>query len=51
MLVTAVSEAVERYDPSSEAVLLIETASAFQVLILTPQGGITSAGSTSSFSV
>lgn len=35
MLLTAVSEAVERYDPSTEAVILLETAIGFQVLILT----------------
>ena len=34
MLLTAVSEAVERYDPSTEAVILLETESGFQVLIL-----------------
>ena len=38
MLVTAISEAVERYDPATEAVILLETRSAFQVLILSPQG-------------
>lgn len=38
MLLTAVSEAVERYDPSTEAVILLETDSGFQVLILTPEG-------------
>ena len=38
MLVTAVSEAVERYDPSTEAVILLETARGFQVLILSPFG-------------
>ena len=38
MLLTAVSEAVERYDPSSEAVILLETDSGFQVLILSPRG-------------
>ncbi len=36
MLLTAVSEAVERYDPSTEAVILLETDSGFQVLILSP---------------
>jgi hypothetical protein len=34
MLLTAVSEAVERHDPSGEAVILLETDSGFQVLIL-----------------
>jgi hypothetical protein len=38
MLLTAVSEAVERYDPSREAVILLETASSHQVLILSPEG-------------
>jgi hypothetical protein len=34
MLLIAVSKAVGRYDPSSEAVILLETAAGFQVLIL-----------------
>src|ERR1019366_4686593 len=38
MLLTAVSEAVERYDPSTEAVILLETGSGFQVLILSSEG-------------
>jgi hypothetical protein len=38
MLLTAVSEAVERYDPSTEAVILLETDSGFQVLILSRKG-------------
>ncbi len=38
MLLTAVSEAVERYDPSTEAVILLETDSGFQVLILSREG-------------
>jgi hypothetical protein len=38
MLLTAVSEAVERYDPSTEAVILLETESGFQVLILISEG-------------
>ena len=38
MLLTAVSEAVERYDPAKEAVILLETATGFQVLILSPFG-------------
>ena len=38
MLLTAVSEAVERYDPSREAAILLEVASGFQVLILSPEG-------------
>jgi hypothetical protein len=32
MLLTAVSEAVERYDPSREAAILLEVASGYQVL-------------------
>jgi hypothetical protein len=38
MLVTAVSEAVERYDPSREAAILLEVPSGYQVLILSPEG-------------
>ncbi len=38
MLLTAVSEAVERYDPATEAVVLLETDRGFQVLILSPEG-------------
>jgi len=38
MLLTAISEAVERYNPSTEAVILLETDSGFQVLILSPYG-------------
>jgi hypothetical protein len=38
MLVTAVSEAVERYDPSGEAAILLEVPSGYQVLILSPEG-------------
>src|ERR1035441_9832096 len=38
MLLTAISEAVERYDPSTEAVILLETDSGFQVLILSRKG-------------
>ena len=38
MLLIAVSKAVGRYDPSSEAVILLETDSGFQVLILSPYG-------------
>ena len=40
MLLTAVSEAVERYDPSTEAVILLETDSGFQVLILSLRGWV-----------
>ena len=38
MLLTAVSEAVERYDPATEAAILLEVASGYQVLILSPEG-------------
>jgi hypothetical protein len=38
MLLTAISEAVERYDPSREAAILLEVASGYQVLILSPGG-------------
>jgi hypothetical protein len=38
MLVTAVSEAVERYDPSREAAILLEVPSGYQVLILSLEG-------------
>ena len=38
MLLTAVSEAVERYDPAKEAAILLEVASGYQVLILSPEG-------------
>ena len=38
MLVTAVSEAVERYDPATEAAILLETARGYQVLILSREG-------------
>ena len=38
MLLTAVSEAVERYDPSREAAILLGVASGYQVLILSPEG-------------
>jgi hypothetical protein len=38
MLLTAVSEAVERYDPPSEPIILLETDSSFQALILSPYG-------------
>jgi hypothetical protein len=38
MLLTAVSEAVERYNPLTEAVILLETDRGFQVLILSPYG-------------
>jgi hypothetical protein len=38
MLLTAVGEAVERYDPSTEAAILLEVASGYQVLILSPEG-------------
>jgi len=38
MLLTAVSEAVERYDPAREAAILLEVPSGYQVLILSPEG-------------
>src|SRR5450759_3478760 len=38
MRLTAVSEAVERYDPSREAAILLEVPSGYQVLILSPEG-------------
>ena len=38
MLLTAVSEAVERYDPSREAAILLEVPSGYRVLILSPEG-------------
>jgi hypothetical protein len=38
MLLTAISEAVERYDPSTEAAILLEVASGYQGLILSPEG-------------
>ena len=38
MLLTAVSEAVERYDPAREAALLLEVPSGYQVLILSREG-------------
>jgi hypothetical protein len=38
MLLTAVSEAVERYDPDKEAAILLETARGYQVLILSREG-------------
>ena len=38
MLLTAVSEEVERYDPSREAAILLEVASDYQVLILSAEG-------------
>jgi hypothetical protein len=38
MLLTAVSEAVERYDPAAETAILRCVASGYQVLILSPEG-------------
>jgi hypothetical protein len=38
MLLTAISEAVERYDPATEAAVLLEVPSGYQVLILSPEG-------------
>jgi hypothetical protein len=39
MLLTAVGEAVERYDPSREAAILLEVPSGHQVLILSSERG------------
>ena len=36
VLLTAISEAVERYDPASEAVIVLETASKIDVVIVGP---------------
>jgi hypothetical protein len=44
MFVMAVSEAVERDHPSADAVILLETDSGFQVLILSPHGWDYAAG-------
>jgi hypothetical protein len=38
MLLTTVSEAVERYNPVTQAAILFEVASGYQVLILSPEG-------------
>jgi hypothetical protein len=38
MLLTAISDAGERHDPSTGAVTFLETDSGFQVLILSPDG-------------
>ena len=38
MLITAISEAVEKYRPEEEAVLVLETEHAVNVLILGPRG-------------
>lgn len=38
MLLTAISEAVERYDPKSEAVIMIETEKGFEVSIISASG-------------
>ena len=38
MRLTAVSEAVERYNPDREAAILLEVASGYQVLILSSEG-------------
>ena len=38
MLLTAVSEAVEWYDPLGDAAIHLEVASGYQVLILSPEG-------------
>lgn len=38
MLLTAISEAVERYNPESEAVVMIESEKGFEVSIVTASG-------------
>jgi hypothetical protein len=38
MLLTAISEAVERYDPKGEAVTVIESEKGFEVSIVTAYG-------------
>jgi hypothetical protein len=38
MLLTAISDAVERYDPEREAVVMIQTEKGFEVSIATPTG-------------
>lgn len=38
MLLTAISDAVERYDPKREAVVMIQTERGFEVSIVTPTG-------------
>lgn len=38
MLLTAISEAVERYDPNGEAVVVIESEKGFEVSIVTETG-------------
>ena len=38
MLLTAISDAVERYDPERDAVLMIQTEKGFEVSIVTPTG-------------
>jgi 2-iminoacetate synthase ThiH len=38
MLLVAVSDAVERYDPATEAVVLLETEGGFEVFIVRPDG-------------
>ena len=38
MLITAISEAVERYQPEEEAVIVLETEHAINVMILGPRG-------------
>ena len=38
MLITAISEAVEKYRPEEEAVLVLETEHAVNVIILGPRG-------------
>ena len=38
MLLTAIADAVERYDPEREAVVMIETEKGFEVSVVTPTG-------------
>lgn len=38
MLLTAISDAVERYDPEREAVVMIQTEKGFKVSIVSPTG-------------
>ena len=44
MLLTAVSEAVERYDPEREAVVMIESEKGFEVSIVTASGCVAAGG-------
>jgi hypothetical protein len=40
MLLTAISDAVERYDTECEAVVMIESEKGFEVSVVTPTGGL-----------